>query len=123
MSSHFTVVSYNVCGVNNIIRRTELQQFVSTSRPSVLILQEPKIDHRLIGDNGKVRTPTLPPRLKDYIVCSFNHAVEPTGVLFYIHKSCTFMPLTHLPHCTPYRSHVDGTRTVAGFVWVSSPLL
>jgi hypothetical protein len=31
------------------------------------------------------------------------------------------MPLTHIPHCTPYRP--DETTTVVGFIWVSSPLL
>jgi endonuclease/exonuclease/phosphatase family metal-dependent hydrolase len=120
--SRFTIVSYNICGVNNAIRRSELQQYASTSCPSVIVLQEPKLSRPPAGSAGRSRS-SDPPRLTNYIVCSFNHATEPTGVLFYIHKSCTFRPYDHIPHCTPYRSHVAGTRTVAGFVWVSSPLL
>lgn len=122
MNHTFTIVSYNVCGVYNTIRRDELKQFLSQSQPSVLILQEPKIDHRAIK-NGKPRTPSLPPRFPNYLICSFNHSQEPTGVIMYIHKSCSFMSLTHVPHCSPYRPDEDSTRTVAGFVWVSSPLL
>ncbi len=39
----------------------------------------------------------------------------------YVHASCMAQPLAAPHHCTPYRPH--DTRTVAAFMWLSSPLL
>lgn len=122
--SCFTVMSYNVCGVNNATRRAELSLYLSSHQPSVIVLQEPKVNHLLqVKRKGKVypHTPVPVPKFTNYIPCHFTHPSQPTGILFYIHTSCTFMPFTHIPHCTPYRP--DETTTVVGFIWVSSPLL
>ena len=120
--SRFTIVSYNVCGVNNPIRQAELRIFLSQHQPSVLVLQEPKLNHhQTIKKKGKVypHTPSPPPTFHNYTACNFKHPSQPTSILMYIHKSCTFLPLHNIPHDTPYRP--NETRSLLGFVWVSSP--
>ena len=108
----FTILSYNVCGVNNHTRHTELRMFLSLMSPSVLILQEPKVNH-LAGRK--------PPSFPHYHMLHFKHPSQHTGIVMYIHDSCTFKPLYHVPHCTPYRP--DDTTTAVGWVWVSSDSL
>ena len=120
----FTVVSYNVCGVNNPTRVAELSMFLSSRKPSVLVLQEPKLDHRHIKkQKGKwvTHTPVTVPRFHEYQHYHFTHPTEPTGILMYVHASCMAQPITAPHHCTPYRPH--DTRTIAAFMWLSSPLL
>jgi exonuclease III len=122
--AEFTIISYNVCGVNNPIRKTELEIYIHKHQPSVLVLQEPKVNHTgTITRNNKTYQHTIqhPPAFANYSCCCFNHESQPTGIIMYIHKSCTFMPLHNIPHSTPYRP--KQTRTILGFVWVSSPLL
>jgi exonuclease III len=122
--SRFTIISYNVCGLINPVRIAELTMFLTTHKPSVLILQEPQINHLPYIKKGNKITPQTPKRLPSftgYASLYFTHPSKPTGVAFYIHKSCTYKPLYHIPHCTPYRP--ESTNTIAGFVWVSSPLL
>ena len=121
---HFTLISYNICGVNNPTRVAELSLFLSRHQPSVVVLQEPKHNHLTkFKQKGKTitRTPKALPRFTNYTSCYFTHPTKPTGIVMYIHTSCTYMTLPHIPHCTPYRPAL--TRTVAGFLWVSSPLL
>ncbi len=120
----FTVVSYNVCGVNNPTRVAELSMFLSSRKPSVLVLQEPKLDHRqIVKRKGKwiPHTPTPVPRFHEYQHYHFTHPTEPTGIIMYVHASCMAQPLATPHHCTPYRSH--DTRTVCAFMWISSPSL
>ena len=121
----FTIMSYNVCGLVNSIRVDELRMFLSTHKPSVIVIQEPQINHLsyTIDKNGKAQThkPVTLPTFTSYASFYFTHPTKPTGVVFYIHKSCTYKPLQHIPHCTPYRP--ADTNTIAGFMWVSSPLL
>lgn len=105
-------MSYNVCGVNNTTRHTELRMFLSRMSPSVLILQEPKVNH-FAGRN--------PPSFPHYHMLHFTHPSRNTGIVMYIHDTCTFKPLYHVPHCTPYRP--DDSTTTVGWVWVSSSSL
>ena len=122
--SRFTILSYNICGVNNPIRQTELRIFLSQHQPSVLVLQEPKLNHLNVRKHkGKTipNTPKQPPIFHNYTACNFKHPSEPTSILMYIHKSCTFIPLHDIPHSEPYRP--KESRTLLGFIWVSSPLL
>jgi hypothetical protein len=101
-----------------------LSLFLSRHQPSVLVLQEPKHNHLTsIKRKGKVHihTPKPLPKFTSYTPCYFTHPSQPTGIIIYIHTSCTFMALKHIPHCSPYRP--ANTRTIVGFVWVSSPLL
>jgi hypothetical protein len=98
--------------------------FLTTHKPSVLILQEPQIDHRTtVTKKGKVmqHTPVKAPKFRGYASLYFTHPTKPTGVVFYIHKSCTYKPLHHIAHSTPYRP--ANTNTVAAFVWISHQLL
>ena len=123
-TSRFTIISYNVCGLANPVRIAELTMFLTSHKPSVLILQEPQINHLPYIKKGNKITPHTPkqlPSFTGYASLYFTHPSKPTGVAFYIHKSCTYKPLHHIPHCTPYRP--AQTNTIAGFVWVSSPLL
>ena len=123
-SPRFTIISYNVCGLVNPVRIAELTMFLATHKPSVLILQEPQINHLPYIKKGNKITPQTPKKLPSftgYASLYFTHPFKPTGVAFYIHKSCTYKPLHHIPHCTSYRP--TQTNTIAGFVWVSSPLL
>lgn len=109
--SHFTVVSYNICGLNNTHHRAELNMFLSRTLPSVVIIQEPKIDHRINK---------TPPAFY-YHTIYFKHPTKATGIVMYIHNSCTFKQITDIPHCSPYRpAH---TSTTVAWVWVSSPCL
>jgi exonuclease III len=108
----FTILSYNVCGINNPTRHTELRMFLARVTPSVLILQEPKVNH-LRGRK--------PPSFAQYHMLHFTHPSRDTGIVMYIHHTCTFKPLYHIPHCTPYRP--DHSTTVVGWVWVSSQFL
>ena len=120
--SRFTILSYNICGVNNPIRQTELRMFLSQNQPSVLVLQEPKLNHlttRKHKGKTKPNTPKHPPPFQNYTACNFKHPSEPTSILMYIHNSCTFIPLHDIPHT--YRP--KESRTLLGFIWVSSPLL
>jgi hypothetical protein len=122
--SQFTIISYNICGLANTMRVNELTMFLATHTPSVLILQEPQVDHRTsITKHGitRPRTPTALPRFSGYAAVYFQHTTQPTGIVFYIHSSCTYKALHHIPHCTPYRP--AESRTLAAFMWVSSPLL
>ena len=121
--ARFTIVSYNVRGLVSPTHVNELTMFLTTHKPSVVILQEPQIDHRTtITKKGQTvpHTPVALPKFTGYASLHFTHTTKPTGIVFYIHKSCTFMRLdpSKVPHCTPYRPHVDGTRTVAGFLWI-----
>lgn len=122
--SCFSVVSFNVRGLVSNTHVNELTLFLSAHKPSVLILQEPQIDHRTtITKNGKIiqHTPVELPKFRQYASLHFTHPTKPTGVVFYIHKSCTYRPIHEIPHSTPYRpSH---THTIAAFVWISHPLL
>lgn len=122
--ARFTIVSFNVRGLVNTTHVNELTMFLTTHKPSVMILQEPQIDHRTtITKKGKTvaHTPVALPKFTGYASLYFTHPTKPTGVVFYIHKSCTYKPLHHIPHCTPYRPH--HTNTIAAFVWISHPLL
>ena len=121
---HFTIISYNVCGVNNPHRIAELEIYVGMHQPSVLVLQEPKVNHTgtlARKHNTKSYHIQHPPSFTNYSRIEFNHATRPTGILMYIHKSCTFQTLHNIPHSTPYNPKL--TSTVVGFVWVSSTLL
>ncbi len=120
----FTIVSYNICGLNNELRVAELHMFLARHTPSILIIQEPKIDHRTsINKNRRTipHTPKQQPKLAGYASIYFKHPVKPTGIIFYIHESCTYMARTEIDPCTPYRH--NNTTTTAAFVWISSPLL
>ena len=128
--SRFTVISYNVRGLENILRIHELTIFLTTHKPSVLILQEPKMDHRTTKTktdrvtNKQTVTPRTPqplPKFTGYIGIYFKHPTLPTGIIFYIHKSCQYKTLDHIEHCTPY-AH-DKSGTTAAFVWIKHPKL
>ena len=123
-SPRFTIISYNVCGLINPVRVAELTMFLASHQPTVLILQEPQVNHLTYHIRNKKKIPSQPkqlPKFAGYVSFYFTHPSKPTGVAFYIHKSCTYKPLYHIPHCTPYRP--ADTNTIAGFVWISSPLL
>ena len=128
--TRFTVISYNVCGLKNRTRVNELTMFLTTHKPSILIIQEPKIDHRTTvtttDKDGvtttKQHTPVTLPKFIGYVSLHFTHPTQPTGVIFYIHKTCTYHPLHHIEHCTPYNHHAR-VRTVAAFIWVAHPKL
>ena len=120
----FTILSYNICGINNVTRAAELTMYLTRHQPSILILQEPKHNHltHYIKDGKQLpRTPKPLPNFKNYSHLQFKHPTQPTGIIMYIHTSCTYMPLLNIPHCTPYRPALS--RTIVGFVWVSSPCL
>ena len=122
--ARFTIVSFNVRGLVNTTHVNELMMFLATHKPSVLILQEPQIDHRTtITKRGvtKQHTPVPLPKFTGYASLHFTHPTKPTGVVFYIHKSCTYKPLHHIAHSTPYRP--ASTNTIAAFVWISHQLL
>jgi hypothetical protein len=123
-ATQFSIMSYNICGINNITRAAELTMYLTRYQPSIIILQEPKHNHltHYIKDGKQIpRTPKPLPRFRNYSHYQFKHPTEPTGIVMYIHSSCTYLPLTDIPHCTPYRP--AQSRTVAGFVWISSPCL
>ena len=108
----FSILSYNVCGLNNHVRHTELCMFLAHSTPSVMVIQEPKVDHL----NGRT-APSFP----RYHTLYFQHPTKPTGIVMYIHDTCTFKQLIHIPHCSPFRPRE--TTTTAAWVWVSSASL
>ena len=62
--SRFTILSYNICGVNNPIRQTELRIFLSQHQPSVLVLQEPKLNHLNVKKYKGKTIPFFEPRLQ-----------------------------------------------------------
>ena len=131
--TRFTIISYNVRGLKNTTRVNELTIFLTTHKPSILIIQEPKVDHRTNitktkkSKNGTVtitntpHTPVHLPKFTGYAAIYCTHPSEPTGTVFYIHNSCTYKVLNHIPHATAYRP--DITNTTAAFVWISHPLL
>ena len=91
--ARFTVISFNVRDLVNTTHVNELTMFLTTHKPSCLIIQEPQIDHRTtITKNGKARphTPVPVPKFTGYASLHFTHPTKPTGVVFYIHKSCTY---------------------------------
>ena len=132
-NARFTVISYNVRGLKNTTRVNELTMFLTTHKPSVLIIQEPKVDHRTsitkikTNQQGRTTTTVTPhtpvplPKFTGYAAIYCQHPTQPTGIVFYIHQSCTYKVLNHVPHATPYRP--DITNTTAAFVWISHSLL
>lgn len=108
----FTIVSFNACGVNNTQRKAEIELFLHHTMPSILVIQEPKVNH-MVGHS--------PPSFPNYHTVYFPHSHKPTGMLFYIHSSVTFHRLDDIPHCSPYRP--SSTTTVCAFVWVSCEML
>ena len=130
--TRFTIISYNARGLKNTTRVNELTIFLTTHKPSVLIIQEPKVDHRTQITKTKTRqgrtfttttphTPVPLPKFTGYAPIYCKHPTEPTGIVFYIHQSCTYKVLNHIPHATPYRPNI--TNTTAAFVWISHSLL
>ena len=104
-SPRFTIISYNVCGLINPVRVAELTMFLASHQPTVLILQEPQVNHLTYHIRNKKKIPSQPkqlPKFAGYVSLYFAHPSKPTGVAFYIHKSCTYKPLSHIPHATPY---------------------
>ncbi len=120
----FTIVSYNICGLSNPLRIAELRMFLANHKPSVLIILEPKIDHREhITRRGRAirQTPKKPPTLPGYAHHHAKHPTRNSAIIIYIHTSCTYMVRHEIEPCTPYMHDTSGTT--ASFVWVSSPLL
>ena len=108
-------------------RQAELSLYMQKHKPSLIVLQEPMHHHlhsKRIPDTTTYipYTPKPLPYFQEYTPIHFAHHNRNTGILMYVHKSCTFHPLKHIPHSTPYC--IDRRKgTVAGFVWISSPLL
>lgn len=127
INKHFTMLSYNICGVMGITRQAELSLYLQKHKPSLIVLQEPMYHHlhsiRSPDTNTYIPyTPKPLPFFLDYTPVHFAHHNRNTGILMYVHKSCTFHPLKHIPHSTSYC--IDRRKgTVAGFIWISSPLL
>ena len=125
--ARFTMISYNICGLRNLQRVSELAVFLSRRQPSIVVIQEPKLDHRsLIPTNKnktqwKPRTPSTIPKFSKYQGYHFTHPTEPTGIVMYVHETCMAQPLQTPHHSNPYRPTL--TRTLAAYMWVSSPML
>ena len=125
INKHFNILSYNACGVNNDDRHAEITLYILTHSPSLIVLQEPKYHHihntSHTRDSWKSKRKDFP-YFPDYNPAYFPHHSKNTGILMYVHVSCTFHPLTHIPHSTPYSTYQD-TSTVIGYMLISSPLL
>ena len=125
--ARFTMISYNICGLRNPMRVAELAVFLSRRQPSLVVIQEPKLDYRsLIPDPKRPtkwlpRTPSTIPKFSKYQGYHFTHPTEPTGIVMYVHETCMAQPLQTPHHSNPYRP--TQTRTLAAYMWLSSPLL
>ena len=105
--THFSITSHNVCGINALDKQAELAMFLSETQPAVFVMQEPKF-------NNTSQAPTM----KHYHGIYFAHPYRSTGIIMYIHHTVSYQVLSH---ATPY--HPGSCSTVAGFVWLSCPLL
>jgi len=77
----FTILSYNICGINNDTRAAELTIYLTRHQPSILILQEPKHNHftHYIKDGKQLpRTPKPLPSFRNYSHYQFKHPTQPT---------------------------------------------
>jgi hypothetical protein len=66
--ARFTIISLNVRGLANTTHKNKLTMFLTTHKPSVLILEEPQIDYRTtITRKRKTmkHTPVPVPNLQD----------------------------------------------------------
>jgi ribonuclease HI/exonuclease III len=121
----FTIVSYNICGLGNDVRVAELRMFLAHHQPSVIIIQEPKLNHTgIVKRKGVVSyvTPRTAPQFYGYASIHIKHPVaHHAGIVFYIHASCTYMLRDEIHPFAQYSP--DSTTTTAAFLWVSSPLL
>lgn len=109
----FNVVSFNVCGISSITRRHEISSFLHNERPSVLVIQEPKL--------GVKPVITQPPSFYPYNCVYFPHTRADTGIIFYIHPSIMYRRHDDTPHCADYNPEKK-TTTVA-FVTLFSEAL
>ena len=108
--THFTITSHNVCGINALDKQTELAMLLSDTQPAVFVMQEPKLNNT-----------SQPPTMKNYHGIYFSHPRQDTGVIMYIHHTVSYHIFSQGDHASPYSP--NSSNTVAGFVWLSSPLL
>ena len=110
----FTVVSFNVNGISSINKRHDIVTFLQNHQPSVLIIQEPKL-------NTREGTQQQPPKFIPYTCEYFPHTHKNTGIIFYIHPS-----VMHIRHNSPHPTQdysPDKKTTTVAFLTVFSEAL